>query len=160
MPSPRFSRRRDTAVTERCATTYRRMMAPCPRRGKSWVLAMLAPKRGLRVAPVPPRAADLTRPACVRRDNGRTASRFPIAVAQRLDIRLTIPGGGTAHPVLAILEGTARQTGIVLVAGAGTVLRIPDMAARPSPALSLDLERSLRAVSWRTVQSPPYPRGG
>jgi FtsP/CotA-like multicopper oxidase with cupredoxin domain len=76
-----------------------------------------------------------------------TASRFPIAVAQRLDIRLTIPGGATAHPVLAILEGTARQTGIVLVAGAGTVSRIPDMAARPSPALSLDLERSLRAVT-------------
>jgi FtsP/CotA-like multicopper oxidase with cupredoxin domain len=75
-----------------------------------------------------------------------TASRFPIAVAQRLDIRLTMPRGETAHPVLAILEGTARQTGIVLVAGTGAVLRIPDMAAQPSPALSLDLERSLRAV--------------
>ena len=33
-----------------------------PGRGKSWVLAMLAPKRGLRVAPVPPQAADLTQP--------------------------------------------------------------------------------------------------
>ena len=76
-----------------------------------------------------------------------TASRFPIAVAQRLDIRLAIPRGATAHPVLAILEGTARQTGIVLVAGAGTVSRVPDMAAQPSPALSLDLERSLRAVT-------------
>ena len=31
-------------------------------RVKSWVLAMLAPKRGLRVAPVPPKTADLTRP--------------------------------------------------------------------------------------------------
>ena len=51
-----------------------------------------------------------------------------------------------ALPVLAILEGTARQTGIVLVAGAGMISRIPDMAAQPSPALSLDLERRLRAV--------------
>jgi FtsP/CotA-like multicopper oxidase with cupredoxin domain len=75
-----------------------------------------------------------------------TASRFPIAVAQRLDIRLPIPRGEAAHPVLAILEGTARQTGIVLVAGAGAVSRIPDKATQPSPALSLDLERSLRAV--------------
>jgi FtsP/CotA-like multicopper oxidase with cupredoxin domain len=75
-----------------------------------------------------------------------TASRFPIAVAQRLDIRLAIPRGETAHPVLAILEGTARQTGIVLVAGAGAVSRIPDIATQPSPALSLDMERSLRAV--------------
>src|SRR5271170_2353960 len=75
-----------------------------------------------------------------------TASRFPIAVAQRLDIRLAIPRGAAAHPVLAVLEGTARQTGIVLVAGAGTVSRIPDTAAQPSPALSLDLERRLRAV--------------
>jgi len=37
-------------------------MAPRPGRGKSLVLAMLAPNRGLRVAPVLPRAADLTRP--------------------------------------------------------------------------------------------------
>jgi len=51
------------------------MVAPRPSRGKSWVLAMLAPKRGLRVAPVPPRAADLTRPACGRRDNGRSGRR-------------------------------------------------------------------------------------
>src|SRR6201996_6836974 len=36
-----------------------------PRAGgiKSWVLAMLAAKRRLRVAPVPPHAADLTPPA-------------------------------------------------------------------------------------------------
>src|SRR5271163_1276965 len=38
-----------------------------------------------------------------------TARRFPIAVAQRLDIRLAIPRGAAAHPVLAILEGTKRQ---------------------------------------------------
>jgi FtsP/CotA-like multicopper oxidase with cupredoxin domain len=76
-----------------------------------------------------------------------TARRFPIAVAQRLDIRLAMPPGPTAYPVLAILEGATRQTGIVLAAGAGTVSRIPDMAAQPSTALSLDLERRLRAVT-------------
>jgi len=75
------------------------------------------------------------------------ARRFPIAVAQRLDIRLAIPRGAATHPVLAVLEGTARQTGIVLVAGSATVARVSDMAAQPSPALTLDLERRLRAVA-------------
>lgn len=75
-----------------------------------------------------------------------SGQRFPIAVAQRLDIELTIPPGATAHPILAILEGTAKQTGIVLSAGAATVLRVPDQAAQPSPALTLDLERNLKAL--------------
>jgi hypothetical protein len=39
---------------------------------KLWVLAMLAPKRGLRVAAVPPHAANLTGPA---RDAGGMAGR-------------------------------------------------------------------------------------
>jgi FtsP/CotA-like multicopper oxidase with cupredoxin domain len=74
-------------------------------------------------------------------------SRFPIAVAQRLDIRLAIPAGAAAYPVLAILEGSARQTGIVISAGAGTIGRISDMAEQPSPAVSLDLERGLEAIA-------------
>jgi hypothetical protein len=45
------------------------------------------------------------------------ASRFPIAVAQRVDIRLTLPREPAAHQVLAVLEGDRRQTGIVLVTG-------------------------------------------
>jgi len=81
-----------------------------------------------------------------------TASRFPIAVAQRLDIRLAMPPGASAYPVLAILEGAASRTGIVLAAGSATVSRIHDTAAQPSPALSLDLERRLRAVAPLTAR--------
>src|SRR5665213_1449656 len=51
------------------------MVAPRASRGKSWVLAMLAPKRGLRVAPVPPKPADLTRPPRGHLDNGRSGRR-------------------------------------------------------------------------------------
>jgi FtsP/CotA-like multicopper oxidase with cupredoxin domain len=40
-------------------------------------------------------------------------SRFPIAIAQRLDILIDLPRAG-AFPILARLEGTGRQTGIVL----------------------------------------------
>jgi FtsP/CotA-like multicopper oxidase with cupredoxin domain len=74
-----------------------------------------------------------------------TARKFPIAVAQRLDLRLTIPRAPRAYPVLAVLEGERRQTGVVLVAANGPVARVPDLAKAPSTALTLDLERRLRA---------------
>ncbi len=72
--------------------------------------------------------------------------RFPIAVSQRLDIRIRIPHAPAAYPVLAILEGERRQTGVILRAGQTPVTRIPDIAPLPSPALNLDLERRLRAA--------------
>ena len=71
---------------------------------------------------------------------------FPVAIAQRLDIRVSIPPGPGAYPVLAQLEGERSQTGVVLVAGKGTVARVPDLAEAASPALTLDLERRLRAT--------------
>jgi FtsP/CotA-like multicopper oxidase with cupredoxin domain len=76
-----------------------------------------------------------------------TARRFPIAVAQRLDIRLAIPRAPAAHPILAVLEGEASQTGIVLRAGQAPVARVPDTAAAASAALTLDLESRLRAAN-------------
>ena len=71
---------------------------------------------------------------------------FPIAVAQRLDIRLVIPRAPAAYPVLAVLEGDRKQTGIILAAGNAPVARVPDLAKLPSTALTLDLERRLRAL--------------
>jgi len=81
-----------------------------------------------------------------------TARNFPIAVAQRLDIRLAIPRPGGAYPVLAVLEGERKQTGIILVAGNGPVSRISELAKAPSPALSLDLESRLRASQPLTAR--------
>jgi FtsP/CotA-like multicopper oxidase with cupredoxin domain len=72
--------------------------------------------------------------------------RFPIAVAQRLDIRLVLPREPAAYPVLAVLEGDRRQTGIVLAVGSAPITRIPDAVDTPSAALALDLERRLRAA--------------
>jgi len=75
------------------------------------------------------------------------ARRFPIAVAQRLDIRLAIPRAAAAHAVLAVLEGESKQTGIILRAGNAPIARIPDAASTASSALTLDLESRLRAVT-------------
>jgi FtsP/CotA-like multicopper oxidase with cupredoxin domain len=74
------------------------------------------------------------------------ARNFPIAVAQRLDLRVALPRGSEAYPVLAVLEGERKQTGVILVAGNGQVARIPDVAKAPSTALTLDLESRLRAI--------------
>src|ERR1700729_2694680 len=60
---------------------------------------------------------------------------FPIAVAQRLDIRLSLPPGAGAYPVLAQLEGERSQTGIILVAADASVRKILSEAETPSPPL-------------------------
>ena len=44
--------------------------------------------------------------------------------------------------MLAEVEGERKRTGIVLVAGGAPVARIADAAEAPSPALTLDLERT------------------
>jgi FtsP/CotA-like multicopper oxidase with cupredoxin domain len=71
-------------------------------------------------------------------------SRFPIAMAQRLDILIDLPTVGT-FPILARLEGEGRQTGIVL---ATTGARIPQIAesAQTAPPVDNSLETRLTAV--------------
>src|SRR5574340_591351 len=81
-PWPRCSRLVATAVTDWCDPTDRPKHGAVLRRGKSWVLAMLAAKRRLRVAPVPPQAADLPCPArgawtAPGRDEGTAAAVEP-----------------------------------------------------------------------------------
>jgi FtsP/CotA-like multicopper oxidase with cupredoxin domain len=80
--------------------------------------------------------------------------RFPIATAQRLDIRLAMPRRPAAYPILAVLEGERKQTGIVLTVGAAKIARIPDTTGTPSPALTLDLERRLRAADALKPRKP------
>ena len=73
--------------------------------------------------------------------------RFPVAVAQRLDIRVTLPPGPGAYPVLALLEGERDQTGIVLRRRKRRRSpACPTQAETASPALTLDLESRLRAL--------------
>jgi FtsP/CotA-like multicopper oxidase with cupredoxin domain len=73
---------------------------------------------------------------------GRT---FPIAVAQRLDVRLDIPREPGAHPILAVVEGERNRTGIILEAGRAAVKRVVETIDTTSAALTLDLEKALRA---------------
>lgn len=71
-------------------------------------------------------------------------NRFPLAMAQRLDILIDLPGAG-AFPILARLEGGSRQTGIVLATADAPVSRIAESAETASP-VDLSLEARLIAV--------------
>ena len=73
--------------------------------------------------------------------------RFDLAMAQRLDLRLTLPAGQGLYYILARREGERAQTGIALATKRAEIKRLPelsDMAARP---LDLALERQLRPLS-------------
>ncbi len=82
--------------------------------------------------------------------------RFPIAIAQRLDIRLTLPAGQGAYPIMAHREGDTARTGIVLATPAAPVKHLADRAEHMAPAVGLDLER--RLVASRPLAPKPADR--
>ncbi len=69
---------------------------------------------------------------------------FPIAMGQRLDIRLEMPAAGGAFPILARREGARERTGIVLASAGATIARLAGLGESDGPVLGLDLERRLR----------------
>lgn len=72
--------------------------------------------------------------------------RFPIAMAQRLDIVLTIPAGRTACPILALREGAPERTGLILAPRGAAIGRLPLVGMEDGPVLGLALERQLSPV--------------
>src|SRR5437762_3124337 len=69
---------------------------------------------------------------------------FPIAIAQRVDIRIALPREPGAWPILFRPEGTAQRTGIIIATGEGKISRIATQGD-VAPALDLALERKLKA---------------
>jgi FtsP/CotA-like multicopper oxidase with cupredoxin domain len=80
-------------------------------------------------------------------------SRFPIAMAQRLDLRLTLPKGEGAYPLLAVLEGERKRTGIVLATARAKVGRLAEIAPAKTPALGFAFEHRLRAAVPLTAKA-------
>jgi FtsP/CotA-like multicopper oxidase with cupredoxin domain len=71
-------------------------------------------------------------------------NRFPLAMAQRLDILIDLPRAGV-FPILARLEGDGRQTGIILATPGAHIPRIDD-SAQAAPPVDQSLETRLMAV--------------
>ncbi len=83
-----------------------------------------------------------------------TGSRFPLAIAQRIDVMVQLPQGGGAFPIVALREGATEQTGIVLATAGAQVKRLPVKNSVPSGLLTLDLERRLTAAVPLVPKAP------
>ncbi len=79
-----------------------------------------------------------------------SASRFPLAIAQRADIRLVLGEG--AAPILFQREGARQRTGIILVGGEARVAKIDPLADGPAPAIADLPGRILRAAEPLTAR--------
>ena len=83
-------------------------------------------------------------------------SRFGVAMGQRLDIELDVPGEGGAFPVLALREGAKERTGLILATPGAAVAKVADMSGADHPPFSSDLaqEAALRAVTPLPERAP------
>jgi FtsP/CotA-like multicopper oxidase with cupredoxin domain len=80
-------------------------------------------------------------------------TRLPLAMAQRLDVLIDLPGKG-AYPIFAQVEGKRARTGIVLAASDASVSRLAEEATENAPPVDLSLERRLEAVIPLALRTP------
>jgi FtsP/CotA-like multicopper oxidase with cupredoxin domain len=73
-------------------------------------------------------------------------TRLPLAMAQRLDVLIDLPGNGS-YPILAQVEGKRARTGIVLATSGAPVSRLAAEAGENAPPVDLSLERRLEAIT-------------
>src|SRR5581483_341224 len=73
--------------------------------------------------------------------------RFPIAVAQRLDILVELPDTGGSFPVLALQEGTTARSGVILASAGAQVAKLASKGTASGPVVGLELERKLRPLA-------------
>ncbi len=72
-------------------------------------------------------------------------TRFPLAIAQRMDIRLAVPAGAVV-PVFAQREGDTVRTGILLAAPGAEIAKVGGQADKAAPPVDLSLEYRLATV--------------
>ncbi|RWM39900.1 multicopper oxidase family protein [Mesorhizobium sp.] len=82
--------------------------------------------------------------------------RFPLAMGQRIDIRLRIPDETGAWPILALREGGVERTGFVLATKGGAVKRIAPAGEQATTALDLAFESGL--VAAKPLAATPADR--
>lgn len=77
-------------------------------------------------------------------------NRFGIAMGQRLDIELDLPGAG-AWPILALREGARERTGIVLATSKAAISRIVGQGEVDAPAFDRDLVQEAGLVTMEPL---------
>jgi FtsP/CotA-like multicopper oxidase with cupredoxin domain len=83
-----------------------------------------------------------------------TGRRFPIAMGQRLDIRLALPRTNESFPVLALREGAPERTGIILSPTNAAVTKLAPAGNAAGPAVDLALEQKLGAAKPLSTRTP------
>jgi FtsP/CotA-like multicopper oxidase with cupredoxin domain len=73
-------------------------------------------------------------------------SKFPLAIAQRADIRIALPKDKASWAVLFQSEGSALRSGVILRVGDSAVAKTSDQGA-PGELLTLDFEAGLKSVA-------------
>jgi FtsP/CotA-like multicopper oxidase with cupredoxin domain len=76
--------------------------------------------------------------------------RFELAIAQRLDLRLTIPAGEGAYPILAQGEGTDLRAGLVLATPKAVMPTLSQKAETVAGALT-----NAQELLWRAARPLP-----
>jgi FtsP/CotA-like multicopper oxidase with cupredoxin domain len=80
-------------------------------------------------------------------------TRLPLAMAQRLDVLIDLPGNG-AYPIFAQVEGKRARTGIVLAAPGAPVSRLAAEAGENAAPVDLSLEHRLEAETPLAPRAP------
>ena len=75
-----------------------------------------------------------------------SAARFPLAVAQRADIRLQVPEGSGAWPILFQSEGSSLRSGIILQSGDGEISKYSDQG-EAAEVVDLSMEAQLKSLA-------------
>jgi FtsP/CotA-like multicopper oxidase with cupredoxin domain len=81
-------------------------------------------------------------------------SRFPLAIAQRIDVRVRLPRDGGAFPILALREFAVERTGVVLATAGAKIQRLPVKNAATTGLLTLALESELVAATPLKTKAP------
>lgn len=74
-----------------------------------------------------------------------TGNRFPIAIANRCDIRIETPGPGV-YPIFAVREADSGRAAFVLASRGAAIPRYSASGPFTAPIMTLALERTLRAT--------------
>ena len=85
-------------------------------------------------------------------------TRFGIAMAQRLDLELDLPGAG-AWPILAIREGARERTGLILATPGAAVARLAPLAEEAAPAFDTALSQEARLAALDPLPARAVQRG-
>ena len=85
-------------------------------------------------------------------------TRFGLAMGQRLDLELDLPGAGS-WPVLALREGARERTGLILATPGAAVSKIPGLAEVAAPAFDTDLAQEARLAARDPLPQRPAERG-